>query len=112
MEKQQVEIFVAANAEKLPSALVVNVKEALEKADESKTALVQALELKSPTTMLIIAWLGGSLGIDRFLLGDTGLAVAKLLTCGGCGIWTLIDLFSVKDRTRQYNYKKLQEVLL
>ncbi|MEV0679739.1 DUF1707 domain-containing protein [Actinosynnema sp. NPDC050436] len=30
-------------------------------------------------------------GIGRFYIGDTGIGVAQLLTCGGCGIWSLID---------------------
>ena len=51
---------------------------------------------------LLLAWFLGVLGIDRFYLGHTGLGVAKLLTCGGLGIWALIDLIliavgSVKD---------------
>jgi TM2 domain-containing membrane protein YozV len=33
----------------------------------------------------------GYFGIGRFYTGDTGIAVAQLLTCGGCGIWALID---------------------
>lgn len=33
----------------------------------------------------------GTLGIGRFYLGHNGIAVAQLLTCGGCGIWALID---------------------
>ena len=34
----------------------------------------------------------GSLGIDRFYLGYTGLGILKLVTLGGCGVWALIDL--------------------
>ncbi|GGP63916.1 DUF1707 domain-containing protein [Saccharothrix coeruleofusca] len=30
-------------------------------------------------------------GIGRFYIGDVAIGVAQLLTCGGCGIWTLID---------------------
>jgi TM2 domain-containing membrane protein YozV len=30
-------------------------------------------------------------GVDRFYRGQIGVAVVKLLTFGGCGIWALID---------------------
>jgi TM2 domain-containing membrane protein YozV len=33
----------------------------------------------------------GYLGIGRFYLGHVGLGIAQLLTCGGLGIWSLID---------------------
>lgn len=49
------------------------------------------------TTLLISFFLGG-LGIDRFYLGQTGLGVGKLLTCGGCGVWSLIDLILIAMR--------------
>ena len=40
----------------------------------------------------LIAIFGGWLGIDRFFTGSTGLGVLKLITCGGCSIWSLVDV--------------------
>lgn len=33
----------------------------------------------------------GSLGIGRFYMGNVGIGIAQLFTCGGLGIWALID---------------------
>ncbi|NLG45641.1 MAG: NINE protein [Gordonia sp.] len=49
-------------------------------------------------TALLLSVFLGSLGIDRFYLGYTGLGVAKLVTLGGCGIWALIDLVLIAMR--------------
>ncbi|MCL2014330.1 MAG: TM2 domain-containing protein [Oscillospiraceae bacterium] len=51
--------------------------------------------MKSKSTALILSILLGSLGIDRFYLGYTGLGVLKLITVGGFGIWWLVDLIKI-----------------
>jgi TM2 domain-containing membrane protein YozV len=33
----------------------------------------------------------GGFGVGRFYTGHTGIALGQLFTCGGCGIWALID---------------------
>lgn len=43
------------------------------------------------TTWLLSLFLGG-LGVDRFYLGKIGTGIAKLLTAGGLGVWSLVDL--------------------
>lgn len=41
---------------------------------------------------LLLSIFIGWLGVDRFYVGQTGLGIVKLLTCGGFGIWYLIDV--------------------
>ena len=39
----------------------------------------------------VFCFLLGWLGVDRFVRGQVGTGIAKLLTMGGFGIWGLID---------------------
>lgn len=60
---------------------------------------------------LLLSIFLGSLGVDRFYLGYTGLGILKLITCGGVGVWWLIDLIliatgSMKDSNGQLLVKK------
>ena len=42
-------------------------------------------------TIMIISWLLGYLGADRFYKGQIGWGVLKLVTLGVVGIWWIID---------------------
>jgi hypothetical protein len=45
------------------------------------------------------------------MIGDTGIGVGKLLTCGGLGIWTIIDLFLIQKATKEKNMQKILQYL-
>ena len=42
--------------------------------------------------VLVISFIGGYFGLDRFYRGQVGWGVVKLITMGGGGIWYLVDL--------------------
>ncbi len=97
------------NGECFDMMAVQDVQNKLTEVDDSKYALLMSMSLQKPTVMLIIAIV---LGWERFFLDDIGLGVVKVITCYGCGIWWLIDIFSAQRRTYEYNYKKFNETLM
>jgi TM2 domain-containing membrane protein YozV len=111
MEAQKVDMFIMTNGKFFESYQVPQIRERLIQMDDSKWSVVQTIQFKDPTIILIISLLGGSLGIDRFLIGDTGLGVGKLITCGGFGIWAIIDWFMIMGATKEKNMAKLQQIM-
>ena len=111
MDSQKVDLFLAANQKFFSPTQILTIKDRLLALDDDKFSLINALDYKDPTMMIIVSVFAGSLGIDRFMLGDTGYGVLNLLTCGGCGILTIIDWFNIQDLTRNQNYTKLLQII-
>lgn len=95
-----------AHGSKIPALMVPTVRERLRGMDYN-TACVLFTQMKDPIIALVFSILLGGYGIDRMYIGDVGLGVLKLLTCGGLGIWWLADLFLIMDRTREKNMEML-----
>jgi TM2 domain-containing membrane protein YozV len=49
-------------------------------------------------------------GIQRFVLGETGMGLLYLFTAGLCGIGTIIDLVNLDKMVSEYNQKQATEV--
>ena len=47
---------------------------------------------------LVMSILFGGLGVDRFIMGQVGLGIIKLITLGGLGIWWLIDVILIATK--------------
>jgi TM2 domain-containing membrane protein YozV len=111
MESQKVDMFLMSNSKFFEAHHMNMIRERLLLVDDSKWAALSTIQLKDPTTSLIVSLLAGSLGIDRFMIGDTGMGVGKLLTCGGFGIWAIVDWFMIQQATREKNMQKIQQFL-
>lgn len=111
MDAQKVDMFVMTNQKYLPAEKIVFLKQKLSEVDDAKFSLVSATEFKDPTVILLVSLFLGTLGIDRFMLGDTGLGILKLLTGGVCGIMTIVDWFTVMKKAKEINYNNLMMIL-
>ncbi|WP_392566819.1 TM2 domain-containing protein [Utexia brackfieldae] len=112
-QKQFADIFLLTNANKLPSDKVYLLKDKLSYMPEERQVSIQSLSLTDPMVILIISLLFGWLGLDRFMLGDIGLGILKLiLNLLFIGmIWTVIDWFLTYKKTKERNFQKVMQVI-
>lgn len=111
VEQSKVDMFFMTNAKYFPEEKAVYLKEKLRTMDDEKFSLVSTIELKDPTTLLLVSIFLGTLGIDRFMLGDTGMGILKLLTAGCCGVLTIVDWFTISKKTKEANFNKMMSLL-
>lgn len=111
MDAQKVDMYIMSNGKFFEGHQIPNLRDRLLNLDDSKWAMLQSVPLKEPQTALIISLFLGQMGVDRFFIGDTGAGIGKLLTCGGFGIWTIIDWFSIQTATRKKNLEKIQQYI-
>ncbi len=111
MDAQKVDMYMMSNQKYFPMEQAIFLREKLLALDEDRFPLVSAIDLKDPTTLLIISIFLGSLGVDRFMVGDTGMGILKLLTGGLCGILTIIDWFTIQKKVKDLNFQKIMTLL-
>ena len=64
-------------------------------AQPQQYAMGYAGDQKDWLVALLLCLFIGGFGGHRFYTGHIGIGVAQLLTLGGCGIWTLVDLILI-----------------
>lgn len=111
MDQKKIDMFFIQNAKCFTPAQALDLKSRMQ-ALEDDSILMYSAELKDPTVVLMLSIFLGYLGIDRFFIGDIGMGVGKLLTGGGCGIWTIIDWFFIMDATRDKNYQTMINAMM
>lgn len=111
MEQSKVDQYVMANQKYFPAEKLMYLKDKLKTMDEEKFSLISTIEMKDPTTILLFSLFLGGLGVDRFMLGDTGMGVLKLLTFGVCGILTVVDWFTVTKKTKELNFNNVMALI-
>jgi len=103
--------FLAIKGEYFPVEYMMFMRENLFKMDDKTFNHINSFPFKEPSKMMIVAWLGGLFGIDRFQLEQPVIGVLKLLFGWMTfGIWWIADIATTLGRTRQYNYQKFVEI--
>jgi TM2 domain-containing membrane protein YozV len=104
-------MFFASNSKYFPNEKMMIIRDKMSTLDDTRYAVISSIELKDPTTLLLISIFLGFLGVDRFMLKQTGMGVLKLLTAGLCGILWLIDVITITRKTKDFNYNAIMQVM-
>ncbi len=104
-------MFILTNAKFFESHQIPQIREQLLNLDDAKWLMIQTIPFKDPLTSLVISLFAGVYGVDRFYIGDIGIGIVKLITCGGFGIWTIVDWFLIQTATRNKNFESIQQHL-
>jgi len=112
MEASKVDMFIMSNGKYFEAYQLGQIREKLINLPDEKWSMLQILQFKDPTMILIVSIFAGQFGIDRFLIGDTGLGIIKLITCGGLGVWTIVDWFLIMGAAKEKNTEQLAKVLV
>ncbi|MDE5782986.1 MAG: TM2 domain-containing protein [Prevotella sp.] len=119
MEQKQADQLLMINSSKLAPEFIETIRTRLVDLEYTQAAILFS-NLKDPTTALILSVVVGTLGIDRFYIGDIGMGVGKLLvgiivgtiSCGTLfWVWWLIDIFLISNATRKKNSEALLQSL-
>ena len=104
--------FMTTNQKRFHTADMLRIRESLSKMSNQELLILNGTDFRDPTISIVLSVLVGGLGVDRFYIGDVGLGVAKLITGGGLGVWWLIDLFLIQNKTKDNNAENYSETVM
>jgi len=78
MDKLKIDQWVMQNHDKFTPIQMQQIRTELELIDDDKYLLLQCVELKDPTIMLIISAVAGYMGVDRFMFGEIAMGILKI----------------------------------
>ena len=101
------EILLMTYSKYFPEENLYLLRQKLDTMTDEQINMLYAMPLKDPMICLVLSIVVGYLGVDRFYVGDVALGVIKLLTCGGLGVWTIVDYFLIMNRAKEKNWQTL-----
>lgn len=112
MIQENIRACLQTLSSKIPTETISLIKRRLENADDKVAEEIIFAKYDDPILILILSVFTGSLGIDRFLLGDVGLGVCKLLFGWlTLGIWPLADIYFCYQKAKKRNLDRVMQIL-
>ncbi len=113
-EKKMSQIAITwftAHADWFEKSKSMEIMNKLQKLPDEQTVMLMQLNYKNPTTIWVLAFFIGHLGIHCFMLRDIVGGIIRLLTFDLLGVFWIMDLFTTKSRVQNYNAKLIQPYL-
>jgi len=118
----KIDMWLIQNGKHLPTAIIPQLQERLETLPEAQTKRLFGVDIKSPIIMLLLCWFLSPLGLDRFMIGDTGMGIFRIafyvgifLSFGILAIpfvpYAIYELATCMSRTREYNLKMVMTAI-
>lgn len=119
--------FLMTNMNAFPATRVPMIQQELEKLDDQGMNALLMADIKNPTTALLLSIFAGSLGVDRFYIGNKELGIAKLaLMIFGfitsfifigifflfaAFIWQVVDIFLIMGACKEANFERFTQAI-
>lgn len=120
MDFKMIDYYFINNKDRFPAEKIPLIKQKIHEidvrtggtmTDADIITVMDAVQTKTPTNMLLISIFLGGWGVDRFMMDEVGMGVLKLLTGGVCGVLWLVDVIQISQKVREDNFNKLMAAL-
>lgn len=120
MDFKMIDYYFINNKDRFPAEKIPLIKQKIHEidvrtggtmTDADIITVMDAVQTKTPTNMLLISIFLGGWGVDRFMMDQVGMGVLKLLTGGVCGVLWLVDVIQISGKVREDNFNKLMAAL-
>jgi TM2 domain-containing membrane protein YozV len=109
--KNEYEIWLNENQSLIDPDFLPVIIESLENIDDEDFEMLLHIKLRNPKKIQLLAIFLGQYALDRFLLHQPLIGVIKLFTLGGFGILWIFDIFTAKNRTKEYNAREILDII-